>query len=77
MHPKNAPGGEPEPASLGPEPKGHWIYPSQTNHAPIQIGYKYKCLCSNTNTEEWQIIPLSGNNCGDRSVHEPQQQLPL
>ena len=37
MHPKNAPGGEPEPASLGPEPKGHWIYPSRTNYAPIQI----------------------------------------
>ena len=39
--------------------------------------YKYKCIWSNTNTEELQIIPLSGNNCGDRSVHEPQQQLPL
>ena len=28
MHPKNASGGEPEPASPGPEPKGHWIYSS-------------------------------------------------
>ena len=57
MHPKNAPGGEPEPASFGPEPKGHWIYSSRTNHAPMQIRiqiqmlllkYKYNVIANNS-----------------------------
>ena len=57
MHPKNAPGGKPEPASLGPEPKGHWIYSSRTNYAPIQIRiriqmhlikYKYRGIANNS-----------------------------
>ena len=57
MHQKNAPGGKPEPASLGPEPKGHWIYSSRTNYAPIQIRiqiqmhlikYKYRGIANNS-----------------------------